>query len=271
MFDIVILLGPNDVNIIEKQIEYTKKNIIGYRNIHIVTTNNIIKNLENRIPFNNCIFIDENIFPFSINDVAILHGKSHRNAWYLQQLLKLYSGIVIPNILDKFLVIDADTFFLKPTTFIEDDKCLYNYNIYEDKESYFIHMKKLYSGLEKMIADKSGICHHMIFENIYLLELFKIVEEEHQQPFWKVFLEKVEPDEYLRSGASEYEIYFNYMIKYHSDKIIIRKLNWENINHFQFNEYDDYVSVHWYTIRREPASKQNTKKPHFLQKLQFTR
>ena len=45
-----------------------------------------------------------------------------------QVLVKIkYAGIVIKNILDKYLVIDSDTFFLKPTSFIKDGKCLYNY------------------------------------------------------------------------------------------------------------------------------------------------
>ena len=42
----------------------------------------------------------------------------------------------IQNILDKYLVIDSDTFFLKPTTFIENNKCLYNYGS-EYNKSYF--------------------------------------------------------------------------------------------------------------------------------------
>ena len=37
LFDIVIPLGPDDKSIIEKQIEYTKKNVIGYRNIYLIS------------------------------------------------------------------------------------------------------------------------------------------------------------------------------------------------------------------------------------------
>ena len=35
LFDIVICVGPNDNNIIENVLPYTKKNIIGYRNIYM--------------------------------------------------------------------------------------------------------------------------------------------------------------------------------------------------------------------------------------------
>ena len=36
-FDIVIPVGPYDKLCIYKQIEYTKKNVIGYRNIYIIS------------------------------------------------------------------------------------------------------------------------------------------------------------------------------------------------------------------------------------------
>jgi hypothetical protein len=39
LFDIVICVGPNDTDIIASMIPYTKKNIIGYRNIYLVCVN----------------------------------------------------------------------------------------------------------------------------------------------------------------------------------------------------------------------------------------
>ena len=99
LFDIVIPVAPNDISVIQKQIEYTKKNVIGYRNIYLIC--------YNELQIEDCITISEDIFPFSIETVANCHGKMDRNGWYLQQLLKLYVGFVIvnipniPDILDK--------------------------------------------------------------------------------------------------------------------------------------------------------------------------
>ena len=59
--------------------------------------------------------------------VAKYHGKLTRNGWYLQQLLKLYAGLTIPNILENYLVVDSDVFFLKPIHFYEDGKFIYTY------------------------------------------------------------------------------------------------------------------------------------------------
>ena len=44
-------------------------------------------------------------------------------------------------------------------------------------------------------------------------------------PFYNVFLKSVLESERDKSGASEYEIYFNYILQNHSDKIKIRKWN----------------------------------------------
>ena len=236
MFDIVIPVGPNDKEIITKQIEFTKKNIIGYRNIYLIC-------YDPSINIDGCITIDENIFPFTIDTIIKFHGKLERNGWYLQQLLKLYAGIIIPYILEKYLVIDSDTFFLKPTTFIKDNKCLYNYGN-ENHNQYFEHMKKLNKDLIKVDKNKSGICHHMIFETKYLKELFNIIEKEHNDIFYNIFLKLV--TDYKGSGASEYEIYFNYMLKNYNDNIIIRSLNWCNTNTLDINTNKDYISWHWY-------------------------
>lgn len=247
MFDIVIPLGPNERNKIHKQIEYTKKNVIGYRNIYIITNN------YDNLQVEGCKVIDESIFPFSINDIAsyfIQHkGKKNRNGWYFQQLIKLYISFAIEEILDNYLIIDSDVYFLKPLNFMDGEKFIFTvWNEYHIP--YFEHMKRLHNSFNKM-TKHSGIAHHMLFNRNYIKELFYIVESTHYKPFWVCFIEAVKehlkyPSDYVESGASEYELYFNFMIKNHSDKIILRTLNWVN----QPRYYDintpsnyDYVSI----------------------------
>ena len=236
IFDIVIPVGPNDLQIIKKQIEFTRKNIIGYRKIYIITPQSDLK-------LDGCIMIPENIFPFSLETVGEYNIKNDRRGWYLQQLIKLYAGFIIPEILDKYLVLDADTFFLKPTTFYKDGKCLYNYGV-ELHTPYFLHMQKLHPDLKRRELYKSGICHHMMLETKYIRELFNIIESLHNETFYNIFLKNVDIHE--TSGASEYEIYFNYMYYKHPTEIILRKLTWANVTKLFFSYKYDYVSYHWY-------------------------
>ena len=240
LFDIVIPVGPNDKLIIHKQIEHTKKNIIGYRNIYLIC-------YDPTILIDGCITINENIFPFSLETVCNFHGKRTRNGWYLQQLLKLYSLVTIPGILEICLIIDSDTIFLKPTIFINNNKCLYNYGT-EYHTKYFDHMLKLDKDLVKVDKSKSGICHHMMFEKIYINELINKIEKTHNDKFYNVFLKLV--TDVVHSGASEYEIYFNYMLKNYSDNIVIRKLDWCNSSSLNdINSKRDYISCHWYSLK----------------------
>jgi hypothetical protein len=245
-FDIVIPLGPNEISKFNEQLIYTRKNVIGYRNIYIVTSNL-------NIQYDGCIIIDENVFPFKdliSNYFAQHNGKNNRNGWYFQQLIKLYAGVFITDLLENYLIIDADVFFLKPTHFIENNKFIFSTGD-EEHRPYFEHMTRLDNTFKKYHS-KSGICHHMLFNKKYINEIFSIVEKNKNEPFWKVFIYSVNEHlkynaDIIESGASEYELYFNYMYHYHKDNIIIRNLKWNNIskNNFKSHSYNDndFVSI----------------------------
>lgn len=246
-FDIVIPLGPNETANIKKQLEYTRKNVIGYRNIYIVTCNTDIE-LEG------CIMVDENVFPFKdyIRDYFMSHyGKTNRNGWYFQQLIKLYASHYIEGILDNYLVVDADVFFLKPISFVVDGKPAFAIST-EHHIPYFKHMERLHPELSR-ITKHSGIVHHMLFTRKYIDELITMVEKHHSLPFWQAFIECVKEHlnhnaYFAESGASEYEIYFNFMAKYHMGDMVIRIIKWGNTHRNAADELEkyshyDYVSV----------------------------
>lgn len=242
IFDIVICLGPNDKDIINQSILYTKKNIIGYRNIYVIS-------YDASISVENAVIIDENIFPFNKDTFINIFGNNNRNGWYLQQLLKLYAGIVIPGILDKYLIIDSDTFFLKPTKFIDDNGKIIITTGTEYNKHYFLHMNRLHYTLKK-IHPLSGISHHCLFITKYIKELMLMIENnfDNNEPFWKIFIDMLDRNEYNMSGCSEYELYFTYMNLYHSNQFITRELKWQNLNYLDINNTNDnqFVSIHWY-------------------------
>lgn len=238
MYDIVIPLGPNDTSLIKEVVSHTK-NILNHRNIYIVT---MIKDLS----LDNCIIIDEAIFPFSKKSISEINPsiKPEKTGWYLQQLIKLYAGFIIPNILPDYLVVDADTIFLKEIDFMSDNKYLFTISD-ENHKPYFVHMNKLHNSLKRNL-NCSGIAHHMIFNIQYIGELFQLIETKYHIDFWKVFIKFV--DRKQNNGASEYEIYFNFMVKYHPELCIIRKLNWINTSDYSeiTKKNYDYISIHWY-------------------------
>lgn len=261
IFDIVIPVGSIDAEIFKNQLTFTTKNIIGYRNIYIITKKSHFFNVQQ----NNIFFIDEDIFQLFMDYLKQEYGeKNQRNGWFFQQLIKIYAGFYIQNISENYLVIDSDIFFLNPTVFFDDNELpLYSYG-YEYHPPYFEHMKKLHPILKKQIIledqkEFSGICHHMIFNKKILEELFHFVENYQMEknnvkkPFWRFFLDYVDFDDrrLFRSGCSEYEIYFNYILVFHKDKIRIRKLLFDNY----FRDYENiekyagqyqYITYHYF-------------------------
>ena len=237
LFDIVNPFGPCDESIINEMIKYTKENIIGYRNIYIISYNPNISIVD-------CITINENIFPFDKTIIASIIGNTDRIGWYLQQLFKLYAGSIINNILNNYLVIDCDTIFFKKTNFFNNNLPLYNYGP-DYHLPYFDHMLKLHPSLIKQ-TNNSGICHHMMFQQDILLSLFKLVENYHNKNFYYVFLLSINSDEIPKSGASEYEIYYNYLHIYNKEKFLIRELKWKDKSNIINNENLDYISCHWH-------------------------
>ena len=241
-FDIVIPLGPNDIDVIVNQIQYTKKFVSNYNNIYLIS-------YDPKIKIKDCITIDEKIFPFNLDDVKnIKKIRDKKAGWYLQQLLKFYAVFYIPNIMDTILVIDCDTFFLKKTKFFKHGKCLYNYCKHYH-QPYFNHMKNLSKKLTQVDKNKSGICHHMMFQKKYLKKLFKFIESRKMHSnkhFYQIFLDCI----YDRNTpcASEYEIYFNFMLNFYPDKVIIRKLKFKNVTNLEsyLNQDYDYLSCHHY-------------------------
>jgi hypothetical protein len=239
-FDVLFPLGPNDVDVFLLNLELNKKNVIGYRNMYVVTRQKLV------IP--DCIVLAESEFPFTINDIVKILDNQDRAGWYFQQLLKLYAGSVITGILPHYLVIDADTSFLRPTTFLDQTgRSLFAYGT-EMHGPYFEHMQRLHPSFRKVHAG-SGIVHHMLFNNLILDEMKALVEKHHgnHKPFWQIFIDTV--TERHGSGASEYELYFHFAVnKYENTLVAVRALKWKNIRGLSDIEPGlDFVSCHYHS------------------------
>lgn len=245
--DVVIPCHEKDSSMLEAVIEGAKNNIVGIRNIFIISEK----------PFTNSAqYFDESLFPFNKQKIKnIFEDKINRQldqkeisqlGWYYQQLLKLYAAFVIPGISENILIIDADTVFMNKVTFINNyQEVLYSFSK-ECNLPYFDHIKRMLPALKKR-SNYSGIAHHMLFEKRILDQLFSTIEKLHKKPFWEVFCSKVDPKFYSGSGASEYELYFNFALNY-NNKARLRHLNWKNCDSIDYKNFEhfDYVSCHSY-------------------------
>lgn len=246
LVDVMIPLGPRDGETGAVSTRAAVAFVAGVRTIYVVARN------DPRIAGTQ--FIDERIFPFSIASIRQMLQIHDRAGWYLQQLIKFYFPTIVTDALDRVLVIDADTLFLRKCRFIEDGRVVFNFGD-EYHEPYFHHMKRLHPQLRKLNA-YSGVTHCMLFERRWLKELMAAVELHHRQPplsFWKIFLTAVDPAHREYSGASEYEIYFNFCLGRHPQEIVLRRFHWRNIATIDEVRPDlyDYVSLHWHSRKEE--------------------
>lgn len=253
IIDVVIPVHKKDLAILEYSIQAAKNKIVGARRIIVISKERHSNNAE---------WFDENLFPFSYKEIANLTNNINVG-WHFQQLLKFYAPIIIPDISENVLILDSDTVFFRKTKMI-DDKGIAFYNISKDKntkETPFDqrvdeHIKKFFPAIAKNKLPKpfdefSGICHNMIFNRKILLELFRNVEEYHRQksgvdyPFYKIFLMFYDN----QMSVSEYQIYFNYMLIFHREKMNIRKIEYkntadQNIKKYRFRLKYSYCSFH---------------------------
>ena len=246
-FDILFLCHEKDIDSLKYALKYAKKNVVGYRKIFLLSKENFFPNNKD------LTFVNENIFPFSKEDMK-KYVSQKRAGWYYQQFLKLYFlKVMKKKVLDNILIIDADTIFLKKTKFFQKGKALYNFEI-GYHQPYYSVMQKVF-GFSRQKENLSGITHHIIFQRKYLDKIFEIGSKKGKVELWKNVLNNVDPE--TISGFSEYDLYFNYMLKNHSKEISLRKLKFIDfpyfskkwINFFTKLNYN-YLSAHEY-LRKE--------------------
>lgn len=257
LIDVVIVCHSKDKMTLGYAIDGIRENCSKIRRVIIVSAEKLTDQAE---------WFNENQFPFTKTEVGMTIARGsksraekffrgmHRSpGWYYQQLLKLYSPLVIPDISSNVLVLDADTIFMNPVEFLNDSSgALFCYNKSEEaKIAYFQHAERLVPGYKRVHSKIYSVCHHMLFQKPILEDLFRTVEEYHEKPFWKAFCLSV--DLRKNKGASEFEIYFNFAFN-HTDQVELRKLKWANSSNFrQKDEFKKkgYHFVAFHTYLRE--------------------
>jgi hypothetical protein len=238
MYDIIIPVAEIDIEFFKKNISITISNLKNHNRIFVITRN------PSTIMIENCIVVGENLFPFSKKDVSNIVGEK-RAGWYFQQLLKLYSPLVLN--LDNFVILDADVVILNNIEFFDSNNNIVFNSGTEYHVEYFNHIKRVAPFIEK-VSHVSGICHYMPMKSKIVKDLISKVEQLHSDIFWKIMLQKVDPKDFNGSGMSEYEMLFNFTLKNFPNDSSVKRLEWKNASNILDSDKDtfSYVSVHWY-------------------------
>lgn len=232
--DLVYPCHAKDSVTVKLAIKYAKKNIKNLRNIYVVSKTKLT---------NDAIWISEDIFPFTFQDMINKIGNHWRTGWYYAGWIHLYSAIVIENTLDNVLICDADTIFCNKVEFVDNDEnLLFNISPGDGSPLYFEHMKKLVPELKPQLERSwSCISHHMVVNKKILQSMISNIEKVHNKPFWEAWID-VTKENYStfskentpgyrgnnrhKNGpgrATSYELYCQYALKYFKNNIKIRK------------------------------------------------
>lgn len=262
VIDVVIPAHEKDIETLNHCIHGIRKNGVGVRRIIVISKEKYTDQAE---------WFDESLFPFSYKDISdILSG--HDVGWHFQQLLKLYSVLVIPDISENVLALDADTVFLRKVKFFSDEG-LPLYNLSKDKnlenssfhQITLNHIKKILPDiaekLPKELENISGICHHMLFQKHLIEELFARVEsyDVSGDSFYKVFLKNREKS----YAVAEYNLYFYFLASLHAQNYKIRILKYKNTSDFNLWKYRWRLKYHYCSFH----SYMRDEKKNLLQKI----
>lgn len=252
-YDVVIPLGPKDSNFVYRILPSLFQNVVGLRHVYLVSAappdfERCATAWRDRVRH-----VPELRYPFGHPDVLARGIRADRSGWYRQQLYKLYAYEVIPSLSPHFVTWDADTFLLTPQRFFLPESCVARMGTHTQYHpDYFQHMARLHPMLQRQTRH-SGICNFMAFHAGFVREMMDWVESRHAgRPFWQVFLDHV--DKQAMSGASEFEMYFNFMLRQHPEavQLIDPPLRFENYTAHVPSEHEfhhpqhDLISVHWY-------------------------
>lgn len=240
--DVIIPAHRKDLPTLPYCIKGAKKHIKNVGRVIVVSKEKLTDEAE---------WFDESKYPFKKKDIAKIAEKigHYGVGWYYQQLLKLYAPTVIPDISNNVLVLDSDTVWYRKVEFLNEEE-QYLFNKSKEYKNFgtdgFVvssrkFVKKMLPELDLRILEKegiksSGVAHHMIFSREIMEDLFERVCKAHKKKhFWKIFMDIASKKGY--QSASEYELYFVFMLNFYRDKIVRRELKYKNTHDITFGRY----------------------------------
>lgn len=214
--DIIIPVVEKDINALPEVIAGVKKHIKHpIAGIYIIAPQSqLIKNVAES---NDCIFVDEqticNTDKAKINFVV---NGYNRSGWIYQQLLKLNFDKI--GTCENYLVVDADTVFVKDTVFEKNGKFYFDFS--DEYHTPYYQAFEIITALKHQMP-VSFIAHYMLFNKAILQKLKLHMEQTCADNVENIIIglkDKVKEYSYF----SEYETYANYCIETLPDNYLIR-------------------------------------------------
>jgi len=179
--------------------------------------------LVSRLHFNNITVISENTL-VSVDLISKLRSRfGWRTGWVLQQILKVecvknskYAGV---------LIIDSDTLLLNRRTWLRSDSVQLLSASWEYNAAYYQFLNK--KRLCKINPEYTFVTHHMLMQPKFLTEALTFMGWESIEILVDYLINESDRGD-DSPFCIEYELYGQYMFKYHRELISLQK--WSNIS-----------------------------------------
>lgn len=163
-----------------------------------------------------CKFVDENtVLPITKKQIHYRSQRWDRSGWLFQQLLKLSGDAICEQNL--FLVVDADTVFIRPHIFRIGQKTICYRRNWSQPE-YFRAYSKLFG--KKAQSPSSFVAHYMLLEKSKLQQLKRTLEARHHKSWYSAIIQCT--DKTKQFGFSEFETYGNFVYANYPNQLIMK-------------------------------------------------
>ncbi|MCC3376539.1 DUF6492 family protein [Cohnella sp. REN36] len=163
-----------------------------------------------------CTFVNERrVLPITKRDIRYSSKRWERSGWLYQQLLKLGGTSVVSQ--RHYLVVDADTVFIRPHRFLSEGKTTFYRRSWSQPE-YFVTYRKLMG--ERAKARRSFVSHYMLFDKAQVSAMKRRIEARHGTRWYKAIIRSINKKKQF--GFSEYETYGNYLYARHPGRVVMK-------------------------------------------------
>ena len=211
MYDILIPSHEKDFT----KLKFVYNSIIGYlegyKDIYCITNIKVPEYLRIQgVKY----FLDEEVIDF---DFSLFQGTiKKRTGWYRQQFVKLFQNVTG----DDYLVTEADNVYNQKVNIIEQGKPVFNLGKDQNHAPYYAITQKLLGyGRE---YPYSFINETMYIKREYVKELVALPGF-NKYGFFELFVNELNRTQEV-SGCSDYDLYGNFVAKYHKDDYLYKKV-----------------------------------------------
>lgn len=132
-------------------------------------------------------------------------GKLKCRGWVLQQFIKFNASTFV--FTPDYLVVDADTVFLRPQSLFRGGKSVLRYS--DQYELRYNRSLQLLFGHRRRFP-VSFVTHHMLINVVLMKGLLQLIEQRFNCSWWEAILQKVDKEHLI--SFSEFELYGHFVL-----------------------------------------------------------